>query len=95
MSDYSWSWFPVRCCCQPQKIFGFIRLPDMERSNVVDKRGNVHKLELRSMANCKMTVLNNQLEYERELAIYSDDRPIEFWRSVVGFLEIKTTNERE
>jgi hypothetical protein len=27
-----------------------------------------------------------------EIAIYSDDRPIEFWRTIQGFVEVPPTN---
>ena len=83
-------WYPVRCCCTPRKIFGFIRLPANAGHiyRVTDRRGTVHELELRPITTDHRYVLDADADcYSSELAIYSDDRPLEFWRMLPGFVE--------
>jgi hypothetical protein len=77
-------WVAVRCCCQPTRIFGFLRL---ERDHgptvtVTDVFGAQQVLELKRY--CAGGGFIND-----ERAIYSDDRPIEFWRSIPGFVEAR------
>jgi len=78
-------WYPVRCCCTPRKIFGFIRLPADAGHiyRVTDRRGTVHELELRPIR----YVFDADADCSSELAIYSDDRPLEFWHMLPGFVE--------
>ena len=75
------SWFAVRCCCQPTKILGFLRLEDgpIDRVVVSDVYGGWHQLLLRESV--------HTVHAPREIAIYADDRPIDFWRSIDGFVE--------
>lgn len=86
-------WYPVRCCCTPKKIFGFIQIPDdlaMKKSfNLSDQRGVSHPIELKTLDDGCMTITDRGVSHEvkKELAVYSDDRPIEFWRTMVGFIE--------
>ena len=98
------AWFPVHCCCQPDVLFGFLRLPEGGRHHkVMDAEGRLHDVELRLLQEATML---QKLQYERiidaevrpeiraELAVYSDDRPLEFWRTVRGFREITDKRER-
>lgn len=99
MSDMQW--YPVRCCCTPQKIFGFIQLPVGIRRHQIRLRVDLPSTASFDFAEIKpIAVMDNSkaeievrgisVEYNREFAVYSDDRPIEFWRRVIGFVEIKT-----
>ena len=73
----------VRCCCTPTKIFGQYPWPTHRNTiKVVDVEGEVHILERRVIAS------RPGLPYT-EYAIYSEDRPIEFWRMLPGFVEAK------
>ena len=103
--------YPVRCCCQPLKIFGWLTMPagllprcrvrvrekSMRRllDPVPDPRVPVaplHFIKLREFADPE-----NGID---EIAVYSDDRPIEFWRTIEGFREngpdgsIRSTSRR-
>lgn len=98
-----WQWYAVRCCCTPTKIFGFLRLPaehqthylvrekikvrpllsslplNDEIANAVDNRPRFHDVRLKSLSSLGTD----------EIAIYSEDRPIEFWRNIEGFIEVE------
>jgi hypothetical protein len=96
-------WFAVRCCCTPKKVFGFINLIALEESDtlpahrtVFDFFGRPHMVKLLPVyINKKYTscaeFLNappHEISYNiAEIAIYSDDRPLEFWRTIPGFVE--------
>ena len=94
--------YPVRCCCEPTKLYGVIELPDgvregtttivRERPSIpanwltqekpmVTSDGNIHSIKL-------MRVVDHRSGLD-EVAVYSDDRPIEFWRKIIGFTELK------
>lgn len=77
-------WVAVRCCCTPTKVLGFI---SMRRENV--KAGYCFRLPVRGVHMAKICHLREMAmgRYAQEIAIYSEDRPIEFWRSVSGFIE--------
>jgi hypothetical protein len=109
MSSTHWSWFPVRCCCKPRKIFGFLRLQTAtKRTHVIyDRAGGHHIIELREAIACMPSIsvadyllasqpvdLLNELATECDLAVYSDDRPIEFWRTIPGFIEAQNDSEK-
>lgn len=94
-------WYAVRCCCQPQKVIGFMRLYNapldyvlvrevetLRTSSAVIGDANIpgpvaitptHRIEIRTFNDHGV----------KEPAIYSDDRPIEFWRRIRGFVEVK------
>lgn len=79
-------WFAVRCCCAPRKIFGFLKLEKIQGSSytICDRKGKEHKLELKQFA---QYLPDNDETVQNEYAIYSNDRPIEFWRTILGFVE--------
>lgn len=84
-------WFPVRCCCTPQKIFGFLQVnrDAVDRccqTIMLDRDGQEHVIEIRriSAGTCEA---DRELTIHEELAVYSDDRPIEFWRTIPDFME--------
>lgn len=84
-------WYAVRCCCNGARVLGFLSLPEsfapvhivVEKSEAVpmfDARNEpgfttVHQVQLRA--------------YGNEIAVYSEDRPIEFWRKIRGFMEVQ------
>jgi len=53
----------VRCCCQPQKILGQIKIT----------KDNIYELLLKWFGNT-------------EVAIYSDDKPMNHWKGYNGFV---------
>lgn len=94
-------WYAVRCCCKPVKIFGFLLLnidernsyevgvykkikEDYQFSNAIGPREAVDILE-----NAAVRLQLMRYGNADELAIYSDDKPIEFWREIDGFIENK------
>ncbi len=97
-------WLPVRCCCQPKKIFGFFQVP----VNYVQKQefewlmadGTQHTIKLQrfndvrlSRADILHTTDKPQYHEDRlhksEKAVYSDDHPIEYWRQFHEFMEVR------
>ena len=97
-------WLPVRCCCTPQKVFGFIQV----RADVVHDGATLNLLpravayqlahadapeveELLAQSAVRFQVkMLTEVDYpnsKRELAVYSEDHPIEFWRTIDGFVE--------
>ncbi len=100
-------WLPVRCCCTPDKIFGFLQVEETEFTPVVvDRTGRPHVLEIRTFSDCRRVYASFDLEQRkvpvplrrdghRERAVYSDDRPIEFWRSIPGFVEALRATEHD
>ena len=90
------AWFPVNCCCQPDVLFGFISLPadrqhfvHGQRFVILDRRGRPHDVELKPLATISEPAgTTDGWRRRREMAIYSDDRPIEFWRTIPGFREV-------
>ena len=79
-------WLPVRCCCQPKKIFGFIRLPmhlvnGSEFKRITAKDGTIHDIIIKSFYE------TDPGNWDVEKAVYSDGRPIEFWRNFPNFIE--------
>lgn len=84
MSDVRW--MAVRCCCTPRKIFGFIQAPlTSTEVNALDERGRQHALKIKLSQEHR--AVGGDISATRELAIYSDDHPIEFWRTIPGFVE--------
>lgn len=92
-------WFPVNCCCQPDVLFGFLRLPEGGLLHVVkDRDGTEHRIELKRLRQARTFSSALMLdsakvaleipETAEEIAIYSDDRPLEFWRTLPGFREV-------
>lgn len=98
MSDHAW--FAVRCCCSPHKLFGFLRLRRGLGPHVVaDTAGNTHVVSVKRIHECVRlgaeAVFAGPPDPIEEWAIYSDDRPREFWRSIPEFVEVKSGGEGE
>lgn len=86
----------VRCCCQPTKILGTLEVPEgwqaLKAINLRRYDGGLEVLEIREIVLGARSELVEK--YSRvplpaltERAVYSEDRPIEFWRKVPGFRE--------
>ncbi len=94
-------WLPVRCCCGPAKIFGFLRMEAVEDLNsltsvhVVDYKGHHHKLRVeisRDKIKSEAVPFADGREvtttrWTTELAVFSEDRPLEFWHTIPEFVE--------
>ena len=90
-------WLPVRCCCDPKKIFGFLRLSADDVRRFPFKAGALtvdgHPLELRRFLERPPLSMLDDPAYApafgqtEELAVYSDDRPRAFWRGLPDFIE--------
>jgi len=75
--------YPVRCCT-PTKVLGYLDLPDGMRD------GSTYNVPERFMTDGLTAMTIHGCQFRRsvdrdngidEIAVYSDDRPIEFWRS--------------
>jgi hypothetical protein len=76
----------VRCCCQPQKILGTLDVPAAPKLHAFIKTsetvrmmaddGQVETIELR---------LFHDQQTGYETAVYSEERPVEFWQRFHSF----------
>ena len=77
----------VRCCCQPTKILGTLEVPYAPESGhgffyLWDIAGKKHRVRVENLYD--YTDLSEEIY---TLAIYSEDRSVEFWRQFLGFKE--------
>lgn len=89
----------VRCCCQPQKILGTLEVPSLnpiQRFTIMTLAPRYAAPRYAGADATEIKYHTIQLKYfcqglngddSGELAVYSDDRPIEFWRQFKGFIE--------
>ncbi len=96
--------YPVRCCCEPTKLYGHIELPGPARRSgdafVVERAERLPRpRSIREILDGQPSMMpglrRHRMELKRvvgpgldEIAVFSDDRPIEFWRNIVGFEEL-------
>ncbi len=83
----------VRCCCQSNKIFGTLDVLNPEASTF----RIVRPFTIEASPPFPPKPLETELLLIREIcdfvgvaverAVYSEDRPLEFWRTVPGFVE--------
>ena len=84
--------YPVRCCCTPTKILGHLDLPDGlrdgQRYRIVERApltkrpyGRASSVRMHDAVLRRYRKADNNVD---EIAIYSDDRPINFWRNIYG-----------
>jgi len=99
IEDNEMARYPVRCCCKPQKVLGYLEMPRSDYRNGETEVVSVRSLSVRSFfpAHEKPGMVRDVRypikfygfrDFERgtfEIAVYSDDRPIEFWKTVSGF----------
>jgi hypothetical protein len=96
-------WYSVRCCCRPRRILGFILFPeDLTPFNfkyTVKEAFDPH-LSLPPFRHITEWDAIEPKTHEVEIrllhtpagdewAVYSEDRDIEFWRNIMGFVEAK------
>lgn len=88
----------VRCCCEGTKVLGFLEMPrgDYRNDEIVSIAMSppVGPVEgpPQSLIVDPTATFRRFRDYDRgvdEIAVYSDDRPIEYWRKMRGFTEIK------
>jgi hypothetical protein len=90
-------WLPVRCCCTPTKIFGFLQLSEEDAARSVIEI-NRHRIEIKplheGLLRCRLDGCDEpeHLDSTTERAVYSDDRPLSFWRRMPGFVEAVSPN---
>lgn len=87
----------VRCCCQPTKVLGTIEVPEIVARGgffnvpipITDRPLDVVSIEVRKIALGRCSDLERELGLpaDREFAVYSEERPIEFWRAFPSFRE--------
>jgi hypothetical protein len=92
----------VRCCCQPVKILGTLEVPAYKakypgkivigaESDCVASRNALRTTEPVPKPQIIEAELRRFIGYTNgqsivELAVYSDDRPIEFWKRIPTFV---------
>lgn len=89
--------FNVRCCCQPQKILGTLDLPTTNKTQRLTTRSVIRPMVLKQddVIPANTTIEHHTIQlriYNRddgveELSVYSDDKPVEYWRQFIGFIE--------
>lgn len=83
--------YAVRCCCQPQKILGWLDGPDHVPNFRVSEVFEPHRPHRDSspldMAPTHLVEVRNFMHEDGsvERAIYSEERPLEFWKKIRGF----------
>ena len=83
----------VRCCCRPEKILGTLEVDDpkqdhfevLRRPEAITADAGYGPLLTDTVEIRDIYRYGGEGEYLEERAIYSDDRPPEFWISVAGF----------
>lgn len=98
MSRTTYVWLPVRCCCHGERILGFLKLRTGQavegRTLVTDQphyssvlSAMAHPSVQETVKRWPVTIKEFAGIEQRELAVYSEDRPVEYWRDVPGFVE--------
>ncbi len=94
----------VRCCCQPQKILGTLELRSLalrqevyippEYPSIWSKPEAINEIvQVPPYETIVLRQFYHLATGELELAVYSDDRPIEFWRKFKGFREATSESD--
>lgn len=92
----------IRCCCRPEKILGMLDLPTTDRIQRLTTRSVVRPMVLKLNEDIHAnTTANTTIEHHtiqlriynkedgtEELSVYSDDKPVEYWKQFIGFIEI-------
>ena len=87
----------VRCCCQPERVFGTLEVPavDTKWAFPLYRKTSTEQFDPNAIpsykdieyAYCREIVGTRDDPTVREVAVYSEDRPIEFWREIETFIE--------
>lgn len=98
----------VRCCCQPQKILGTLELTHLRPGPqhlcarmeyprladlveyIGDGKGILPSIPYEQI---ELRYCRDPNQSKLEIAVYSDDRPIEFWRKFSSFREATSPPE--
>lgn len=92
----------VRCCCTPKKVMGVLDVPDAlvrwmggDMTLLRPMYGLAHLGRITDAEQVYSPITRAHIELRfyfhengrKELAVYSDDRPVDFWRNLPGFEE--------
>ena len=84
--------YAVRCCCMPRNVLGWLHLPTLPAGirslEVPEACGWSSGLEQPRESPRRHLVKLRMYEGMggfQELAVYSDDRPLDFWLKLSGF----------
>jgi len=86
----------VRCCCQPTKVLGTMEIPETIKSPTTFRAVPVTAMPRAPLPNGDAEFVSHVIRVEevvldsgrkRELAVYAEERPIEFWRQFASFKE--------
>ena len=87
--------YEVRCCCKPEKLVGWVELPEIKRPGVIrlatitGAKTALHAdyyHEFASISTATTLLVITDITPPR-LAIKSDDHPLEWWRQIPTFRE--------
>jgi hypothetical protein len=85
--------YEVRCCCNPDKLLGWLDGPDNVRAFMVGgyavavrNLGCFDLVDVEGSESADGSVLVERVPIVKR-AIPSDERPLEFWRALPGFEE--------
>ena len=88
--------YAVRCCCMPEKVLGHLDGPaGVPGFHVALRKSFSNRYQetevLRPEAPVYVEVRAFRHENgSRELAVYSDDRPVEFWAQIPSFVPLNS-----
>jgi hypothetical protein len=90
----------VRCCCQPDIIYGTLDIPDYQigmesirvlskefleigcyEENVISRKQAIEQVIIKPYSETNYGVVI------KEYAVFSEERPRDFWRNIIGFKE--------
>jgi hypothetical protein len=79
----------------PEKVLGWFDLPENQESFTIRQMPDIRASDFMCAHEAVPLPVAHYIEikeymhglFRREWAIYSDDRPIEFWRKIPGFIE--------
>ena len=86
----------VRCCCKPQRLLGWLKVPDTARRGTIihftvwpSARAEVNQasFEVKQISLPVDTYAYAENSYHERLALRSEDTPIETLRLIPGFKE--------
>jgi hypothetical protein len=76
----------VRCCCTPTKVLGTMPWPGGSEQMTFARKTGLFDPPTKVTVHVRQFMHADGL---KELAVYSDDRGVEFWRAIPGFREIE------
>lgn len=86
--------YAVRCCCRPEKVLGHLNGPAgvpgfyvTFRESFSNRHQEAHYVRPEAPVYVEVRAFRHE-DGSRELAVYSDDRPIEFWAQIPSFVPL-------